>query len=504
MRRKVFDTIVRHRLLAKGDRVLVAVSGGPDSVALLAVLLKLRKRLGIELTIGHLNHGLRGTAADEDEQFVRGLAKRHKLRSRCRKTDVASRRRAKGGSIEEVARAARYRFLRRAAKELDANVIATGHTADDNAETLLMNLLRGAGLRGLAGIPIARGEGELRLVRPLLEVTRAEVLEFLERSGLEFRTDATNADTALTRNRIRAELLPRLAREYNPNVANLLTSTAEQLRDVADLIGTQVERAAERFVQPVDDGFAVPLRALRQMPRAVRTELVRTLMAERLGRTLGTEQVRQLERFLLDAQRPQPSLGRSLTCEAVFDRMVVRRKRPQLQHKPMELPVPGVADHPTLNVQVQTCLSARPEDWKRPDGETTSLAELWRRVEDGESVELTQELDADSVGAEPLILRTRRPGDTLQPTGFDGVKKLQDIFVDAKLPAALRGKVPLLCRRNEVLWIPGYRIAEACKVTDETERLLLVRLTLRPPSGSQPAGAEDGGRRADARDARRE
>jgi tRNA(Ile)-lysidine synthase len=499
MRRKVLDTIVRHRLLAPGDRVLVAVSGGPDSVALLAVLLKLRKRLGVELAVGHLNHGLRGAAADEDEQFVRQLAKRHKLRMRCRKTDVASRRRAKGGSVEEVARAVRYRFLRRAAKELEANVIATGHTADDNAETLLMNLLRGAGLSGLAGIPIARAEGGVRLVRPLLEVTRAEVLEFVDRSGLEFRTDATNADTAFTRNRIRSELLPQLAGQYNPNVAKLLTSTAEQLRDVADLIGTQVERAAERLVQPVDNGFAVPLRALRQMPRAVRTELVRTLMAERFGRKLGTGQVRQLERFLLDPQRPQPSLGRGLACEAVFDRMVVRRKRAQRRHEPIELAVPGVTEHPTLNVQVQTSVSARPEDWTRPDGATVSLAELWRRVEDGEAVELTQQLDADRVGAEPLVLRARRPGDTLQPTGFDGVKKVQDIFVDEKLPAALRGKVPLLCRRNEVLWIPGYRIAEACKVTDETERLLVVRLTLRPSSGSQGAAAAPG-----ARDAPRE
>ncbi len=495
MHRKVLDTIRRHKLLAEGDRVLVAVSGGPDSVALLAVLIKLRKRLGIELALGHLNHGLRGTEADEDQRFVRGLARRHKLRFRCRKADISARRRAQGGSLEEVARSARYAFLRRAARELGAHVLAIGHTADDNAETLLMNLLRGAGLRGLAGIPISRPEGELRLVRPLLEVTRAEVLEFLDKNGLSFRTDASNADTSLTRNRIRAELLPQLAEQYNPSVASLLAGTAEQLRDVADLIGAQVERATERFVQPAEDGFALPLRALRQMPRAVRTELVRSLIADRFGRTLGAEQVRTLERFLLDPERPHPSLGRGLACEVVFDRMVIRRTRSQRRHKPLEITVPGVTVHSTLNVEATASLSPRPADWKLPDGPKMSLVELWRRVESGEALELTQDFDAERLGREPLILRPRRPGDVMQPIGFGGVKKVQNIFVDEKLPAAIREKVPLLCRGNDVIWIPGYRIADAYKVTDHTERLLAVRLMLRPRSGRQLGGAEADSRR---------
>ena len=496
MQRKVLDTIRRHRLVADGDRVLVAVSGGPDSVALLAVLLKLRKRLGVELAVAHLNHGLRGDAADEDERFVRDLAKRHKLRCRCRKADVSSRRRAKGGSLEEVARDVRYAFLRKAAKELEANVIATGHTADDNAETLLMNLLRGAGLRGLAGIPITRAEGALCLVRPLLEVTRAEVVAFLGKNGVAFRTDASNADVRLTRNRIRAELLPQLAEQYNPAVASLLSGTAEQLRDVVDLIGAQVERAAERFVEPIEDGFALPLRALRQMPRAVRTELLRGLVAERFGRSLGTGQVRTLERFLLDPERPQPSLGRGLACEVVFDRMRISRTRRRPGHVPVELVVPGVTVHPTLEVEAATGLSQRPADWTLPERPATSLAELWRRVENGDAVELTQDLDADHLlGDTPLVLRSRRPGDLMQPIGFDGVKKVQDIFVDEKLPAAIRGEVPLLCRGNEVVWMPGYRIADACKVTDETDRLLVVRLKLRQRPGRQLSGAESDPRR---------
>jgi tRNA(Ile)-lysidine synthase len=497
MHRKVLDTIVRHKLLAEGDRVLVGVSGGPDSVALLSVLLRLRKQLQVELAVAHLNHGLRGAESDEDERFVRELAKRDSLRCRCRKADVPSRRRAKGGSLEEVARDVRYTFFRKAARELGANVIATGHTADDNAETLLMNLLRGAGLRGLAGIPITRAEGALRLVRPMLEVSRAEVVAFLGKNALAFRTDASNADVRLTRNRIRAELLPQLAEQYNPAVASLLTGTAEQLRDVADLIGAQVERAAERFVEPTDDGFAVPLRALRQMPRAVRTELLRGLVAEHFGRSLGTEQVRALERFLLDPERPRPSLGRGVTCDVVFDRMHVGRTRREPRHTPVEVTVPGVTVHPTLEVEAATGISQRPAEWTLPPRPAASLAELWQRVEGGEPLELTQDFDADRVlGDAPLVLRSRRPGDVMQPTGLDGVKKVQDIFVDEKLPAAIRAEVPLLCRGNEVVWMPGYRIAEACKVTDETQRLLVVRLKLRQgPRRRQPSGAQSDPRR---------
>jgi len=492
MHQKILDTIKRHKLLGAGDRVLVAVSGGPDSVALLEALRKLRKRLGIELAVAHLNHGLRGKEADKDERFVRELAKRHKLRCRCGKANIPARRRTKGGSVEEVARTARYAFLRKAAKGLNANVLATGHTADDNAETLLMNLLRGSGLRGLAGIPISRLEGEVRLVRPLLEVTRAEVLEFLRANGLDFRTDASNADTNLTRNRIRAELLPQLAKHYNPAAASLLASTAEQLRDVAELIGTQVEHAAERFVEPVEGGFALPLRALRQMPRAIRTELLRRLIADRFDRTLDAEQVRTLERFLLDPERPHPSLGRGLACEVVFDRVLIKRRRPQPRHKPVEIAAPGVTIHPTLNVEVATSLSPRPADWAPREGSKTSLAELWQRVEAGEALELTETFDADRLGREPLVLRVRRPGDVMQPIGFAGVKKVQNIFTDEKLPAAIRGKVPLLCRGKEVLWIPGYRIADGYKVTDETERLLVVRLMLRRRPGGTKGGSPRG------------
>lgn len=503
MHRKVLDTIRRHKLLTDGDRVLVAVSGGPDSVALLAALHKLRQRLGIELAVAHLNHGLRGDDADQDERFVQGLAKRRRLPFRSHKADVAARKRSGGGSLEEVARTARYAFLRRAAKDLDANVIAVGHTADDNAETLLMNLLRGAGLRGLAAIPISRPEGDLRLVRPLLEVTRTEVLDFLHRQGLNFRTDETNADTTLTRNRIRAELLPQLAREYNPAVTSLLAGAAEQLRDVAELISAQVQRAAERFVEPDDDGFTLPLRAVRQMPRAVRTELLRNLITERFGRTLTTKQVRSLERFLLDPDRPQPPLARGLVCDIVFDRLIVRRSRPEPQHQPVEIAVPGVTVHPTLNVEAAARFSPRPPDWKPRNGSNVPLAELWRRVEAGEDLDLTQDFDADRLlgrdclrapdtppAERPLVLRTRRPGDHMQPIGFDGVKKVQNILVDEKLPAAVRAKLPLLCRGDAVVWVPGYRIADPYKVTDETRRLLVVRLMSQHRPGRQHDGAQ--------------
>jgi len=482
--RKVLDTIQRHKLVSPGDHILVAVSGGPDSVALVAALSKLRKRLEIELAVAHLNHGLRGKEADEDERFVRELAKRRKLRFRCGRADIAARRRTRGGSLEEVARSARYAFLRKAAKALGANVLATGHTADDNAETLLMNLLRGSGLRGLAAIPIQRPEGELRLIRPLLEVTRAEVMEFLEKHGLDFRTDASNADTSLTRNRVRAELIPQLAEQYNPAVAGLLAGTADQLRDVAELVTGQVERAAERFVEPVEDGFALPLRAVLQMPRAIRTELLRRCIADQCGRVPGAEQVRTFERFLLDSARPRPSLGRGLSCDVVFDRVVIRRTPPQQRHQVLDVSVPGVTAHPTLNVELATRVSSRPDDWRPHDRPAMTLSEFWQRVEQGERLDLTQDFDFDRLDRGRLVLRARQPGDIMQPIGFGGVKKVQDIFVDEKLPAAVRGKVPLLCRGKQVLWVPGYRIADSCKITDTTERLLVVQLMILPaPSG---------------------
>jgi len=277
--------------------------------------------------------------------------------------------------------------------------------------------------------------------------------------------------------------------------SSLLAATAEQLRDAAELISTQAERAAERFVEPDDDGFALPLRALRQMPRAVRTELLRNLIAGRFDRTLTARQVRSLERFLLDPERPHPALARGLVCEIVFDRFIVRRSRPGPQHPPVEIAVPGVTVHPTLNVEAAARISPRPPDWKPRNGANVPLAELWRRVEAGQDLDLTQDFDADSLlspGAptkEPLVLRTRRPGDHMQPIGFDGVKKVQDILVDEKLPVAVRAKLPLLCRGDAVVWVPGYRIADPYKVTDETRRLLVVRLMSEHRPGRHHDGA---------------
>jgi len=207
---------------------------------------------------------------------------------------------------------------------------------------------------------------------------------------MEFRTDSTNADTRLTRNRIRAELLPQLAEQYNPAVAGLLASTAAQLRDAADLITNQALHAAEHFVEPVQGGFAIAVRALRQMPRAVRTELVHSLVARHFGRALSAAQVRTFERFLIDPNRPRPSLGRGIGCEAVFDRIVICRTRPPSQHDPVEVAVPGITIHHSLNTKVATTRSPRPADWHAPSGPTPPFLHLWQRAEAGEALDLTR------------------------------------------------------------------------------------------------------------------
>lgn len=299
---KVIETIHRHRLLKSGSRVLVAVSGGPDSVALLHVLQALRRSWRLEVRAAHLDHALRAESAD-DAAFVRGLGQRWGVPMTIIRHDVAARCARQGWSLEDGARRVRYQVLLELARDQRADRVCLAHTADDQAETVLMRLIRGTGLLGLGAIPIERSGDGVSYVRPLLEVWRADILDYLRRHRLSFREDPSNTDRRFFRNRIRHELLPLLARDYNPNIRQALVQLAQQSRSDYDYLQEAAARVWKRLAKSRPQGrVAIAIDAFRQQPKALQQQLVRQAIARVRG-SAGRLEFRhwlEVERIFLD------------------------------------------------------------------------------------------------------------------------------------------------------------------------------------------------------------
>lgn len=421
-------------LFPAGCRVLVGVSGGADSVALLHLLHVLCGSEGMALTVAHLHHGLRGDAAEEDLQFVRQLA--WKLGRPCLadRVDVPALARERKISIEMAAREARYDFFRRAAAEAGADRVALAHHADDQAETILLRLLRGAGGAGLGGMaPLAVVRG-LTLVRPLLGVSRAALRGFLRAHGLRWREDATNADTALLRNRVRAELVPLLEARFQPALREVLGRTAELLRDDEAALADLASCAADRARTPSGDlAWAV----LSGLPIAVRRRvLLGWLRAGGVPESrIDVSLVRRVEALPVQGRLALPG---GSTVFRVGARLVLEAKGRTTASFEAALAVPGEVVWP----EAGCIISAR-----RGRGIARGP---WSAT-----------ISPERLAGRALAVRSWRPGDAFRPWGMEGTVKLQDVWVDRKVPRAERGLQPVIACGSEIVWVPGYRIAAA-------------------------------------------
>ena len=303
---RVRKTVTAHRLLAPNARVVVAVSGGADSVALLHLLTLLRTAWTLRLHVAHLDHGLRDRS-HEDAEFVRALAERWQIPSTIERREVAAVCAREGWSLEDGARRIRYQFLLDTATRHSAETVALAHTADDQAETVLMRLVRGTGLMGLGAIPITRQlDDRVRIVRPLLEVWRTDILAYLERARLAHREDATNTDSRFVRNRIRHQLLPLLQKDYNPNIKGALTQLAEQSRCDYTYLQEAANRQWKRAVkvERSQPRVAISVAVFRRQPKALQRQLVRQAIQRVLGGTGQLEFRHWLEAERLFAARP--------------------------------------------------------------------------------------------------------------------------------------------------------------------------------------------------------
>ena len=470
--------------IRSGGLLVVAVSGGPDSLALLHALHRLQDELGLRLHGAHLDHRLRGAASEEDRRFVTRTFSRLGMDFTVEGTDVLAHRRARRLSLEEAAREVRYAFLARTASAQGAAAVALGHTSDDQAETVLMHIIRGAGLTGLRGMtPVARHtfEGrECTLLRPLLRVSREDTEAYCRHAGVEPRRDASNLSTEPTRNRIRLELIPLLKR-YNPAVRDALVRLSLSASRDLSYVEECVEGVWREVTSQDRDALSLNRKAFRRLPAALQFHLLRRAVRSVKGDLENVEQghLESMVRLAVGPAGKHLDLPAGLRFSVGYEKATIGQAHPA--NGPTEpfrgvhsLEVPGETLIPGWRVEARL-VSREADGREHPPNQGTAEMEM------GDAA-LSRcrmaTLDAESLDGR-LLVRSRRPGDRVQPLGMTGSKKLQDFMVDAKIPRDQRDGVPLVVSKKGIAWVVGWRIADWARMRPDTRHTLELRFTPR-------------------------
>ncbi len=447
---------MRYELLTHGDAVLVALSGGPDSVALLHILSRLRKNFKLRLGAVYINHQMRPRAANKEEKFCQSLCDDLKVPLIIIREDVPALSRRLHLGLEETARQVRYATFDRLASAYSYDHVALGHHADDQVETILFRLARGTGPSGLAGMPIKRG----KYIRPLLDLTRADILDYLKEHSLDWCDDASNRSIRFKRNWIRHRLLPELRRHLNPKVDTAILALAETVSEEEAYFDAEVARLAKQTLRVSAGGkIELALKKYSHYAIGVRRRLLRHCLKVTCPNESGLDKevIQRLDGLALSGNGSLSMPGR-VQAVVVDGRLFLWRRAPRQVCESFQ---PGKSmnlNWPAVRVAGRV-VAKKTTKVRFPDGPRVWLD--WDRIEP------------------PFEVRTARPGDRFRPLGMKGHKKVSAYLSDRKVPRPLRDEVLLLCDRSGPVWLIGYEIAERAKVDDKTRRVLTVAVSIR-------------------------
>lgn len=464
--------LLTERLLKQDDAVVVGVSGGPDSMAMLHMFVALNKNAGwkLRLHVAHLNHQLRAQEAEKDAAFVQAATDSLCLPSTIESRCIASMAEAESAGIEEIGRRERYAFLERVCLQTDSKVAAVGHHADDNAETILQRVLRGTGLRGLAGIPRSRPASPnslVRIIRPLLRFTHKSLKAHLANEGIAYREDRTNASNEPMRNRIRNVILPQLESQVNPQVRDALTRLGEQAQWLEEYLTETVQRTFETLIiSRTDQELTLNADALARKSRIVQTELIRLAY-----RSFGLGEQNLSFSHLVSALDLITDAGSGRQTQLPGGMTITKRYHQLIVSLPSDEPREEIAAEIAVHLPGQTLLPVRRLEIGCEIMEV-SEADIPRLRRSAREMEEFVDLDAIHP---PLVVRTRRPGDRFFPLGAPGSKKLSDFLIDAKVEPLARQRVAVLCDHLGPIWVIGHRIDERVKLTALSRRVLHLR-----------------------------
>jgi tRNA(Ile)-lysidine synthase len=453
---RVRKTILKYGMLAGGEHVLVGVSGGADSTALLLCLHRLASEFHLTLTVAHLNHKIRGTEADADEDFVRNMSASLGLPFISENIDIKQQARVQKQNIEELARQVRYDFLNHAAKQSGAQKIAVGHNQNDQAETALFRFIRGSGVEGLSAIhPVVGG----LVIRPLLECSRDSILSYLSRMGASYREDSSNEDFRHTRNRIRRELLPYLEKHFNPQLVATLAREAQTARETWSLIESQAAELLKKIHSRTENGVSINLEKLRKVHPALQNQVLRQALKECTGtlRGIGATHIESL-RSLCGTEQSGSQIQLPHGCTGIrqFDELVLlNRPLPPDRIFQYELSIPGqclVAEAGMIFTSARCGV---------PDFQTMKT-----------ECSLRAFLEPSSL-PHSLTIRSKIPGDRY---GGHGHRKVKKMLIENRIPVARRSFLPMIVAGADVIWIPGFRPARNYEARPDSPECIVITM----------------------------
>ena len=444
---KTLKFIDENHLIRKGDRVLVALSGGADSIFLLHFLIKFKKRLGIEITAFHLNHKLRSKSAELDEKFCATFCSKNKIEFHSIPRDIKSFARKNKISIEEAGREIRYAELLKASKNCKATKIATAHNSSDNVETILLNFIKGTGVKGLTGIPIRREN----IIRPILCLSSDEIRKYLKENKISYRIDASNLNTDYERNFLRKEIIPKLKRRLNPRIEEKINNTAKILADINSLIEIQVDNIAKSAAEFDGKELKINLKQINKFDASFYSIFVKSVVEKSFEIELTSENIRSLINLMNSQTGRAIHLKDNLIASKDRDLIVIRR-----QHgiKPKTV---------TKKIKIGQKVKI--------DGKVISIEQISKKNVKFIPDKYTEYISGDSL-QEIFEVRKWKAGDKFQPIGMKGTKKISDFLADEKISSRIKRENLVLTNSGKIVWVIGLRLDERSKVTPETKKIL--------------------------------
>ncbi|MBE3127508.1 MAG: tRNA lysidine(34) synthetase TilS [Candidatus Atribacteria bacterium] len=472
---KVLQTVKKFDMLSFNDRILIGISGGPDSVTLLSILLSFKKRYNLLFFIAHLDHMLRGKESDEDVNFVKNLAQELGLPCEVKSCNLTKIARKEHLTLEEAARKYRYKFFLETARKFKTNKIALGHNADDQVETVLMRFLRGSGLEGLMGIPPVRG----KIIRPLIECSRAEIEEYCKENKIEYRVDSSNKEVVYFRNKIRLELLPLLSKEYNKNIKDIML----RLRSIISEVSAYLNQETELFFKEVvrresPEMVIIDLKKFTSLPLALKRRIIRKSIEVVKGNLYSisfrhSNEILKLTEYQLGEK--DIYLPDNLMAKKIYNKIMIYKKRiskDQIEEIPTsweyDILIPGKTEIKSLGLKVEIKIL--------DSTDIKSSLYFTRKKSKGKFLEF---IDYNKVKL-PLKLRNRRSGDRFYPLKMEGLKKIKDFFIDNKIPKGYRDLIPILVdSEDQIIWVMGMRLDDRVKITSDTKKVLRVKTKIK-------------------------
>lgn len=480
MVKKVAAFAAEYQMLEKEDRIIVGVSGGADSVCLLLMLLELQKEIGFDLVAVHVNHGLRGDTALRDERYVEKLCREYGVPLEIYHEDVELFAKMRKQSLEEAGRNVRREAFQKTLQAYQGTKIALAHHKNDNAETILMNLSRGSGIRGLTGIrPVSKG-----MIRPLLCLSRKEIEDFLKQRGIGYCTDETNTSPEYTRNRIRCHILPLLEEEVNEKAVSHMAETAEQIYRICEYMEMQTKEYYRNAVEEKEEGLFIRSEAYDRIPDVFHGELFR----ESIRRLSGKEQdihrthIRNLEELMGKQTGRHIDLPYGITATRCYEGVRMGKQSGEKEEKTWK----------ELQLDVGRELQI---------GEQKIFAEIWGREAPWEEKVYTKYFDYDIMNR-TVTIRTRRPGDYITIDDTGRTQKLKSYFINEKIPREKRDRILLLAEGSHVLWVIGYRRGCAYYVGPDTEKIVKISINKGEEENDRNNQSNDSRRRSRCEDSR--